>query len=146
MLPRTLQQNRRQHTPKTPSFATRTTTLVSKTDTTVPKKTSSSLVILDEMQIILLNSVETFLESLDARETAKVIRTIELLEEFGNELEMPHSKHVTDGLLELRIRGRREIKIFYSFHRGTAILLHAFVKKSQKTPSQELARGPCRQR
>ena len=43
------------------------------------------------MQIILLDFVETFLESLTPKEIAKVIRTIELLEEFGNNLGMPHS-------------------------------------------------------
>ena len=90
------------------------------------------------MQIVLLDSVETFLESLQEKEIAKVIRTVELLEEFGNDLGMPHSKHVADGLLELRIRGKREIRIFYCFNRSNAYLLHAFIKKTQKTPEKEL--------
>ncbi len=90
------------------------------------------------MQIILLDSVEAFLESLNEKEIAKAIRTIELLEEFGNNLGMPHSKHLTDGLLELRIRGKREIRIFYCFNKNKAILLHAFIKKTQKTPEREL--------
>ncbi len=51
------------------------------------------------MQIDLLNSVETFIEKLNEKEIAKTIRTIELLEEFGNSLGMPHSKHIDDGLL-----------------------------------------------
>tara|TARA_B100000745_G_scaffold204069_2_gene134762 strand:+ start:811 stop:1113 length:303 start_codon:yes stop_codon:yes gene_type:complete len=90
------------------------------------------------MQIDLLNSVETFIEGLDEKEIAKVIRTIELLEEFGNKLGMPHSKHIDDGLLELRIRGKREIRIFYCFSKNKAILLHACIKKTQKTPVKEL--------
>ncbi len=69
------------------------------------------------MQIILLDLVEAFLESLNEKEIAKVIRTIELLEEFGNDLGMPHSRHMSDGLLELRIRGTREVRIFYCFHK-----------------------------
>jgi phage-related protein len=93
------------------------------------------------MQIILLDFVETFLESLNAKEIAKVIRTIELLEEFGNDLGMPHSKHMSDGLLELRIRGTREIRIFYCFHKNKAVLLHACIKKTQKTLDKELARA-----
>ncbi|MBP9836263.1 MAG: type II toxin-antitoxin system RelE/ParE family toxin [Candidatus Pacebacteria bacterium] len=93
------------------------------------------------MQIILLDSVETFLESLNAKEIAKVIRTVELLEEFGNDLGMPHSRHMSDGLLELRIRGTREVRIFYYFHKKQAILLHACIKKSQKTLDKELARA-----
>lgn len=93
------------------------------------------------MQIILLDSVESFLESLDQKETAKVIRTIELLEEFGNDLGMPHSRHMSDGLLELRIRGTREIRIFYCFHKKQAVLLHACIKKTQKTLDKELVRA-----
>ena len=90
------------------------------------------------MQIILLDFVETFLESLNAKEIAKVIRTVELLEEFGNGLGMPHSKHMSEGLLELRIRGTREIRIFYCFHKKQAVLLHACIKKTQKTLDKEL--------
>jgi phage-related protein len=90
------------------------------------------------MQITLLGSVETFLTSLNEKEIAKTIRTIELLEAFENNLGMPHSKHVANGLLELRIRGTCEIRIFYCFHTNKAILLHAFIKKTQKTPEKEL--------
>jgi len=90
------------------------------------------------MQIIILDPVETFLESLDEKETAKTIKTIELLEEFGNDLGMPHSKHLADGLLELRIRVRREIRIFYCFNKNTAVLLTVFIKKTKKTPTKEL--------
>jgi phage-related protein len=90
------------------------------------------------MQIILLDAVGAFLESLNAKEVAKVIRTIELLEEFGNDLGMPHSRHMSDGLLELRIRGTREIRIFYCFHKKQAVLLHACIKKTQKTLEKEL--------
>ena len=90
------------------------------------------------MEIVLLDQVEAFIEKLTDKEVAKAIRTIELLEKFGNELGMPHSKHLDDGLLELRIRGKREVRIFYTFRHHTAILLHAFIKKTQKTPSKEL--------
>lgn len=93
------------------------------------------------MQIILLDSVVTLLESLNAKEIAKVIRTIELLEEFGNDLGMPHSKHMSEGLLELRIRGTREIRIFYCFHKKQAVLLHACIKKTQRTLDKELTKA-----
>ncbi len=93
------------------------------------------------MQIDLLDSVETFLSSLQNKEIAKVLRTIELLEEFGNNLGMPHSRHMADGLLELRVRGTREIRIFYCFHKNKAVLLHACIKKTQKTLDKELAKA-----
>lgn len=90
------------------------------------------------MQITLLDTVEIFLTSLSEKEIAKTIRTIELLEAFENNLGMPHSKHLANGLLELRIRGTREIRIFYCFDKNKAVLLHACVKKTQKTPEKEL--------
>ena len=93
------------------------------------------------MQITLLESVEAFLTSLTDKEIAKTIRTIELLEEFGNNLNMPHSKHMAGGLLELRIRGTREIRIFYCFHKNKAVLLHACIKKTQKTLEKELTKA-----
>lgn len=91
------------------------------------------------MQVILLDSVENFLESLTEKEIAKAIKTIELLEAFGNKLGMPHSKYLDDGILELRMRGTREIRIFYCFNKNKAYLLHAFIKKAQKTPEKELS-------
>lgn len=93
------------------------------------------------MEITILDSVDAFLSSLTDKELAKVLRTIELLEEFGNDLSMPHSKHMSDGLLELRIRGTREIRIFYCFHKNKAVLLHACIKKAQKTLTKELSRA-----
>ena len=93
------------------------------------------------MQITILDSVESFLELLTEKELAKAIRTIELLEEFGNDLGMPHSRHMSDGLCELRIRGKREIRILYCFHKNNAILLHVFIKKTQKTVEKELRRA-----
>lgn len=96
---------------------------------------------LEYMQIIISDAVEVFLCSLSKKELAKVIRTIELLEEFGNTLNMPHSRHMADGLLELRVRGVREVRIFYCFHAGSAILLTACIKKTQKTVDKELRKA-----
>ena len=93
------------------------------------------------MQIILLDAVEEFTSSLNEKEKAKVIRTIELLEEFGNSLGMPHSKHMSDGLLELRMRGTREVRIFYCFHKNKIVLLSACIKKTQKTLDKEIRKA-----
>lgn len=93
------------------------------------------------MEIVMNNSVESLLESLHPKELAKVLRTIDLLDEFGTDLGLPHSRHMSDGLLELRIRGKRELRIFYCFHKKHAVLLHGFVKKSQKTPAKEIAKA-----
>ncbi len=93
------------------------------------------------MQIIVQDSVEKLLELLTPPELAKAIRTIDLLEEFGHELGLPHSRHMSGGLLELRVRGKREMRICYCFHNDKAILLHAFIKKTERTPVIELQRA-----
>jgi phage-related protein len=43
------------------------------------------------------------------------------------------------GLIELRVRGRQEVRVLYVFAMGERIyLLHGFVKKTQTTPKKEL--------
>jgi len=51
---------------------------------------------------------------------------------------MPHSKSVGRSLFELRIRGQQEIRLIYTFSSNRVIILHGFVKKSQKMPKKEL--------
>ena len=61
-----------------------------------------------------------------------MLRAIELIEQYGQYLGMPHVKKVTSVLYELRIRGKQEVRIFFIIKAGSALLLHGFVKKSQK--------------
>ncbi len=71
---------------------------------------------------------------------ADFARIVELLMEFGPHLRMPHSRAMGGGLFELRPRGREGIgRVFYCFVIGQrVVILHAFVKKTQETPEQEL--------
>ena len=71
---------------------------------------------------------------------ADYARIVELLMEFGPSLRMPHSRALGGGLFELRPRGREGIgRAIYCFVSGRRIMmLHAFVKKTQDTPEQEL--------
>lgn len=82
--------------------------------------------------------LEKFISNLEKPTIAKVLRTIDLLESFGQQLTMPHSKKVGGSLFELRVRGKQEVRILYSFHGGCVILLHGFVKKTQKISKKEL--------
>jgi phage-related protein len=84
------------------------------------------------------NSIEKFISSLDKKTGPKVVRMTEFLEEFGPELGMPHSRKVQEGMFELRVRGVQEARILYVFHKNSIVLLHAFIKKSQKIPKREL--------
>lgn len=91
------------------------------------------------MKVVIFDlALEKFIESLENTTVARVLRTIDLLAEFGNGLGMPHSKHVKLNLFELCVHGRQEIRIFYTFSKSQAVLLHGYVKKSQKIPRKEL--------
>ncbi len=91
------------------------------------------------MEVIFFNDkIEIFLTKLEKPTIAKVLRTIELLERFGNQLGMPHSKNINQKLFELRIRGKQEIRLIYTFYGNKAVILHGFFKKSQKISIKEL--------
>lgn len=78
-----------------------------------------------------------FIESLERPTIAKIMREIDLLEKFGHQLDMPHSRKIAANLFELRIRGIQEVRIFYTFSGERVVLLHGFIKKSQKIPLRE---------
>ncbi|MEK7131657.1 MAG: type II toxin-antitoxin system RelE/ParE family toxin [Patescibacteria group bacterium] len=91
------------------------------------------------MEVIFFDEdIEIFLTKLEKPTIAKVLRTIDLLERFGNQLGMPHSKNIDRKLFELRIRGQQEIRLIYTFHNNRAVILHGFVKKSQKISRKDL--------
>jgi phage-related protein len=82
--------------------------------------------------------VEEFIVSKSPQTKAKVAHLINLLEIHGNILSMPHSKQLSKGLYELRIRGKEEIRILYCFKGKDIYLLHGFKKQTQKTPGKEI--------
>lgn len=60
--------------------------------------------------------------------------------EFGSNLGMPHARSIEDGLIELRIKSKEGIaRVFYCTLVGKRIImLHSFIKKSNKIPKKEL--------
>jgi len=83
-------------------------------------------------------SLEKFIKDLQKPVVAKVLRTVDLLEKFGQKLGLPHSKKISNRLFELRISGKQEVRIFYTFNKSQTFLLHGFVKKSPKIPQKEI--------
>lgn len=71
---------------------------------------------------------------------ARYLHLTDLMLEFGANLGMPHTKAIESGLFELRVKGKEGIaRIFYCTKIGQRIvMLHVFIKKSQKTPKREL--------
>ncbi|MGB3366437.1 MAG: type II toxin-antitoxin system RelE/ParE family toxin [Acidaminobacteraceae bacterium] len=83
-----------------------------------------------------------FLSKLPRKDQAKILREVDLLEQFGISLGMPHVKKMagTDDLWELRVKqGSDNYRIFYfTMKQRRFVLLHAFQKESQKTPNKEI--------
>lgn len=84
------------------------------------------------------DALEKFIEDLESPTIAKVLRTIDLLEKFGNALGLPHSKKISPRLFELRIRGKQEVRILYTFNMNAIVLLHGFIKKTDRILKKEL--------
>jgi phage-related protein len=87
-----------------------------------------------------IKPVEEFINSLDRKMRVKALGSIEILAEFGNALREPYSKAIGKGLFELRIKFAGDItRIFYFFFVDNKIVLtNGFVKKSRKTPPNEI--------
>jgi len=75
-------------------------------------------------------------DSLAARYVVLTRRIVAL----GPNLGSPHTNAVGDGLFELRLKGREGIaRVFFCTLVGRRVMvLHSFVKKTQKTPRREL--------
>lgn len=84
--------------------------------------------------------VADFFDSLPLSSLNKVRHTMRLLEEFGPQLRQPYSKKLTgySKLFELRTSGSSPVRLLYTVLNGKFIILHGFVKKTNKTPAKEI--------
>ncbi len=86
--------------------------------------------------------IEEFLLGLEKGNRILVAVTRQSLQKLKNRFyhKEPLSKYIESGLWELRVKaGSNILRILYTFRKGKLIiLLHAFVKKQQKTPKNEL--------
>ena len=84
--------------------------------------------------------VINFLASLNVKMRAKMVGLLEILEEKGNLLREPYSKHLEDGIFEIRCKQGNDITriLFFFYYEGKIILTNGFVKKTQKTPREEI--------
>lgn len=80
-----------------------------------------------------------FLDGLEPKMRAKMLRTIQMAADNGTDLREPYSKPLEDGIFELRAKVGSDIsRTLYFFYTGKQIVLtNGFVKKTQKTPENE---------
>ena len=76
----------------------------------------------------------------DQKLQAKVFRSLKLLESYGNRLGEPNSASLREGIYELRTKNSSNIvRTLYFFEKGKVIIVtNSFIKKSQKTPKEEI--------
>ena len=67
--------------------------------------------------------------------------TLKVLQEQGNRLREPYSKHLEDGIFEVRGKVGSDISrvLYFFYYGGRIILTNGFIKKTQKTPPEEIA-------
>lgn len=87
------------------------------------------------------NPVKDFLDDIDPKQKAKILRLLFHIEEYGLQAVIPHIKKLSGTpLWEIRVLGQDSIRILFVTRIGNqVILLHAFFKKTQKTPLREIA-------
>lgn len=90
------------------------------------------------MKLVIVKDVDAFIETLEKPTRSKWLRQLTLLEAYGQRLAMPHVKHIGRGVRELRVRGSQEVRAFFIVKEEQAIIVHAYVKKAQKTAQKEI--------
>ena len=84
--------------------------------------------------------VREWLRELDA-EDRRAIGLDLMRVQFGWPIGMPLVRSLKDGLWEVRssLPSQRIARLILCFHDGILIVLHGFIKKTQKTPADDLA-------
>lgn len=81
------------------------------------------------------------IEALSVKMRAKLEHIVRLIQDFGpSHVREPYVKHLQDELWEIRLKDKDGIArvIYVLAHRKRIVLLHAFIKKVQKTPKGAL--------
>jgi len=89
----------------------------------------------------LNNSVDAEIEALPPALQARLIRLMEMVESVGlDQLREPHVKHIEGKMWELRAKASEGIArgLYVTVTGWRVVVLHVFVKKSQKTPAAAL--------
>jgi phage-related protein len=74
---------------------------------------------------------------------ANYLHILEIIEEFGPAIGKPYTAPMGNGLFEIRAKGKEGIgrSLFCTVKGKEIIVLHSFIKKTQKTPKRELEKA-----
>ena len=84
--------------------------------------------------------VRAWLNGLSRKDQRTIGRDLAKVQ-FGWPIGMPVCRALSGGLWEVRssLGSRRDARVLFGFHEGALIALHAFFKKTQRTPARDLA-------
>lgn len=87
--------------------------------------------------------VETEVLAFPAGILANFLHILEMIEEFGPALGKPHTAPMGNGLFEIRAKGKEGIgrALFCAVKGQEIVILHSFIKKTQRTPKKELEKA-----
>jgi len=88
--------------------------------------------------------LEAAFDALPGDMRARFVRIIRMIEECGlHQVGMPYVRHVEGKLWEMRASGRDGIArgLYVTATAKRVVLVHVFVKKTQKTPRQEIEKA-----
>ena len=71
---------------------------------------------------------------------ANFLHIVEMIEQFGPSLGMPYTKALGKSLYEIRAKGKEGIgrSFFCTIKGNEVVILHSFIKKTNKTPKKDL--------
>ena len=89
----------------------------------------------------LNETVDAELAELPADMRARLVRISELIESVGlPNLKEPHVRHIRGQLWEIRLKGKAGIAraLYITAREQRVVIVRAFIKKTQKTPTDEI--------
>lgn len=94
-----------------------------------------------EFKVVFLNNkVEKDTLNFPKGILANFVHIVEMIEEFGLSLGMPYTSKIEKGLFEIRAKGVEGIgrSFFCTTKDREIVILHSFIKKTQKIPLKEI--------
>jgi len=91
-------------------------------------------------EVDFYDGVEDAILAMPPKIQARMLKLLELIEEHGANLGSPHTESMGDGLFDIRVKAKEGIGrgLFCYMNGPHVLILHAFIKKSQKTPKPDL--------
>lgn len=99
-------------------------------------------------KIRFYSNVDQQILSMPPKIQARMLRILELMEKHGANIGPPHTESIGDGLFEIRAKAQEGIgrSLFCYLSGKQIVILHSFIKKSQKTPRRDIQLAQIRQK